>query len=285
LEDVTSLLLRYNDVVKSLDDIEQYPEKYYIDRNIDASVTSRIRGLIMSNRQKVISHMNECREANGKSEISKKCDFSKIRIAYPPLINPIAKLYRNHCTAINEIRDVTKGFEGLPYTSGGDTTMGGQDVVTIATHYFGEKNGSITRRVRVRVVETRGDLTEFSKSLDELVWTELDNPGCYLAAKFDLNEDEVGAPFPLQGNGTTSANNYMGITFPTSNLVSGAVCRSNQEGDDAGFAGCQSITFKPINLPLEHTELRTSNVLPQLTAPAWLLHPETVEPEMRLQSK
>jgi hypothetical protein len=78
------------------------------------------------------------------------------------------------------------------------------------------------------------------------------------------------------GNGDTAVNDYITLPYETSKYLLNATCRSNQEGEDDGFAGCKSFAFRPIQIDLRHVELKNGSA-PQLSVPAWLSKPSALK--------
>lgn len=272
LEESANLLLRYKDAEKQLDSIEVDPSNYYINENVPASVVIKIRRLLRDNKNLVISTMEKCKSANEKNTKS-FCDLSKVPFAYPPSVNQLARLYKSTCNPVFTPEPLEDGqFIGLPLTNS-DGSMGGQDVAAATIQYFGEKGGFVKRNIALRVVETRPNYSQFTKQSESIVWSEAKYPGCTLASTLSFPAIDAGSRFPLDGNSDTAVNDYMTLNYgDDSKYLYSAVCRSNQMGDDTGFVGCKSFTFRPITLPLQHVELKAGDP-PQLSVPEWLAKP------------
>ncbi len=274
LQEAANLLLRYIDTEKQLDAIETDPSSFYLNENVSTDVVAQIRTHLRNNKNKLVSAMNECREANSRTE-KKMCDLSKVSIAYPPLTNQIAKLYKSTCGSVYQPKPLENGvFAALPRTAG-DDSMGGQDVAFVGIKYDGAVAGVIKRTINLSIVETRND-TQFTRSSEDIVWPEtgpgLSNGACTLKSALSLPPKTVGAPFPIDGNGHTSINNFMDLYFSPSDYLVSATCRSNQQGGDDGYVGCTVFRFHPITVDFQHAELSAAPA-PLLKVPDWLARP------------
>jgi hypothetical protein len=274
LEEAANILLRYKDTEKQLDAIEMNPSIYYINENVSSTVVAKIRTLLRNNRNLVISTMERCKTANEKNS-KLLCDLSRIPFASPPSVNQLAKIYRSTCDPTFTPATLEDGaFIALPRVSG-DESMGGQDVAAATIQYSGEKGGFVKRNIKLRIVETRPNYTQFAKEAESIVWSETLYPGCTIKNSFSLPPVDAGSPFPLGGDGNTAVNDYMALPFnDASKYLLSATCRSNQMGGDDGYVGCKTFQFRPINLELQHVELKRGDP-PELSVPDWLANPSS----------
>ncbi|MFM0061390.1 hypothetical protein PQR64_37925 [Paraburkholderia phytofirmans] len=271
LEESANLLLRYKDVERQLDSIESDSSLYFVKDEIPTSTVSSIRTLLRDNRNLLVSVMNKCKAASEKSAKS-VCDLSRVSLAYPPAVNQLAKLYKSTCSGIFTPPPLDDGtFVALPRVSG-DSSMGGQDVAAATIQYSGVAGGFVKRNIKLRIVETRPNYTQYAKESESVVWSESLYPGCAVGSSFALPVEDVGSGFPLMGDGGTAVNDYMTLPFNSSKYLVSATCRSNQQGSDDGFVGCKAFVFKPIQIDLRHAESKNGGP-PELSVPAWLSNP------------
>ncbi len=274
LDQAYSILVTYKDVQSTLDSLEQHPELYFVDPATIDSVMPTVRASLDKIRTQLISKMTTCSQGSG-DEVQSKCDFSTMpRPSAPGPSYGLPVLYKEMCPATLESAPYSGGhFQNMPHKSS-DTSMGGRDVIQIATCYSFRVGGNVEQSINVRGVETSFNSSLFENNpMTRVVWQQDQHGGCVVSKTFldgvcraDGVADISSGPIQFTPAGS---HDYTDLSF-NEKLVAGAVCRTNKQNDDLNWVGCKEIRFLPIPSTLEHIEVQGGSPKPAMIVPGWL---------------
>lgn len=240
--------------------IQRGPQFYLVDPKSVAREALLIDKQATALDARVRKSMRKC--AAKSSNASKACDFSNVAVAPAGEASGLPRMYKSSCLAPFQPPAYGAEFAGIPRVFG-DNATGGNDVVRIATAYTGTMGQPLLQDTTVTIQETTTGDTMYELTLQRSLLDPVQRAGCGLAGTVTL--PKVSGTVALGD----PENDYRKLTFNTA-YVDSAECRSNKFGSDDGYVGCQSIAFKPIDLPMIHAETIGKSSLPAMSFPGWL---------------
>lgn len=271
LERAVKLLEGYRGVLHEVEAVEREPSDFFVRTESISSVSRKIKIALSRLESDLLKKISLCDKAE-KLDVLWVCDFSKFPIVQENAL--IAQLYKSTCP--KKMQPPPLGIVALDTVVKGDGSMGSGDRISVAVQYVG-KDSDLIQTVRIRASETITNMPPEKLSWIEgnrvrSIMSEEQKEGCFIKGEFSVGGTNLDDPSQGWVSRPTpnNAHDYAGLIFDTE-FIDVAKCTSNVNGDDLGRIGCQEITFKPVEVPLEHIEHKEGNSPPDLMMPTWLL--------------